>query len=103
MNKLGLFDNVEDITMKVNKPIFIIGCGVSGSCIFHRMFCTHPNVDWLSGLHTKYLLRIEIIRYLTYVGDIPFIGTHLRERIDPGECYGLCEQICSGFSIPHTI
>ena len=89
----------EDITMKVNKPIYIIGCSRSGSGIYHRMFSTYPNVPWL-GLHTKHLSRLEIIRYLTYFGDIPVIGPHLRGGIDHGVCYALWEKIFHGFSTP---
>jgi hypothetical protein len=86
--------------MKVKAPIFIIGAGRSGSSIFHRMFSTHPNVAWLTGLYAKYPTKLELIRYLTYVSDIPFVGTHLRTYVEPGECYEFWEQICHGFSTP---
>jgi hypothetical protein len=64
------------------------------------MFCTHPNVAWLSGYHARYLSRIETIKYLTYLGDIPILGAYLRGFIEPGECYELWDQICTGFSTP---
>ncbi|MGH8234752.1 MAG: sulfotransferase, partial [Rhodanobacteraceae bacterium] len=27
----------------IDRPIFIVGAGRSGSTVFHRMFCEHPN------------------------------------------------------------
>lgn len=86
--------------MKVKDPIFIIGAGRSGSSIFHRMFSTHPNVAWLSRWHAKHSSRLEKIRYLNYLGDIPIVGNRLRKYVDPSECYQLWEQICPGFSMP---
>jgi len=86
--------------MKIREPIFIIGAGRSGSSIFHRMFCTHKNVAWLTKWHARYSSNLEIIRYLTYLGDAPIIGSKLRELVKPSECYELWEQVCPGFSIP---
>jgi len=85
--------------MQVKDPIFIIGAGRSGSSIFHRMFCTHPNVAWLSRWHAKYSSNLEKIKYLIYMGDLPIVGWKLRKYVDPSECYQLWEQMCPGFSL----
>lgn len=86
--------------IKVKDPIFIIGAGRSGSSIFHRMFCSHPNIAWLSRWHAKYSSKLERVRYLTYMGDLPIVGQKLRKYVDPSECYQLWEQMCPGFSLP---
>lgn len=85
---------------KIREPIFIIGAGRSGSSIFHRMFCAHQNVAWLSKWHSRYSSNMELIKYLTYLGDVPLAGSKLRTLVDPNECYELWEQICPGFSVP---
>lgn len=86
--------------MDIKKPIFIIGAGRSGSSIFHRMFCTHSDVAWLSKWHARYYSNLEIIKYLSYLGDIPIFGSRIRQLVDPSECYELWDRVCPGFGTP---
>lgn len=90
----------RETTMRVEAPIFIIGTGRSGSSIFHTIFSTHPGVAWLSQLHAKHPSRLDSIKYIMNAIDYPLLGPRLRSKLDPGECYGLWEHICPGFSTP---
>jgi hypothetical protein len=86
--------------MKVEKPIFIIGVGRSGSTAFHRMFAKHPHVAWLSELCSKYPENPSINRLLMKVIDYPIVGRYLKRKFDPRECYEFWEYYCKGFSEP---
>lgn len=66
--------------MAIEKPIFIIGSGRSGTTIFYNLLSTHPEVCWFSNFtdrfpHFKSMPLIHRILYL------PLIGTHARKNI----------------------
>ncbi|MFP4579082.1 MAG: sulfotransferase family protein [Candidatus Sumerlaeia bacterium] len=87
--------------MEIEKPIFIIGVGRSGSTIFHRLMSYHPRCAWLSTrLGNKFPHRPSINRRMMQFLDYPVVGPFLRGRIDPGECYSFWEHYCTGFSTP---
>ena len=60
--------------MQVKKPIFIVGVGRSGSTVFHRMLCEHPNVAWLSSQVSRHPNRISSNRVVMKAIDYPVIG-----------------------------
>ena len=86
--------------MKLRQPIFIIGLGRSGSTAFHRTFCQHPNVAWLSGLCEKYPDKPWLNKLFMEIVDYPVMGNLLQKKIMSGECYRFWEYYCKGFSTP---
>ena len=85
---------------KVEKPIFIVGVGRSGSTIFHKMFSEHPQVVWVSGLCDRYPSRPALSRALQRMIDWPLVNRPLKRRYEPGECYRFWNHHCQGFSQP---
>jgi hypothetical protein len=93
-------------TVNVEKPIFIVGVGRSGSTIFHEMFCRHSQVAWISklcdilpqqtGLNNLLLESLDTI----LVGQIVQNLVIQRRWIKPSEAYHFWEQHCPSFSVP---
>jgi hypothetical protein len=90
----------ENASMQVQKPIFIIGAGRSGSTIFQEMLSRHPNVAWLSGLCNVAPGALWLHRYLMYAIDYPVVGRCLTSSLKPSECYDFWDFYCKGFRAP---
>lgn len=86
--------------MKIEKPIFIIGVGRSGSSVFHKMFSQHPNVAWLSVLCTRYPDNPSMNQLLMKVIDYPIIARYLKRKLNAGESYNFWDYHCKGFRRP---
>lgn len=92
--------------MKINKPIFIVGVGRSGSTIFHEMFCRHSQVAWLSKLCDVFPKQAWLNTTLMSSIDSPLLGAITKnfiiekKIIKPSEAYNFWEQNCTGFSRP---
>ncbi len=86
--------------MKIEKPIFVVGVGRSGSTIFHRMLSDHPNIALLSRLCNIYPDNIFLNRLLMKTIDYPIIGGYLLKKIKRGEYYDFWEYHCKGFRAP---
>ena len=86
--------------MEIEKPIFIIGVGRSGSSIFHKMFSKHPNTAWLSTIAQKYPERPDYSGLVTKMIDYPLLGPILLGRLNTFEAFGFWEQYIKGFSQP---
>ena len=84
----------------VEKPIFIVGVGRSGSTIFHNMFSEHPAVVWVSGLCDRHPSRPMLSRALQRMIDWPLVNRPLKRHYEPGECYRFWNHHCRGFSQP---
>lgn len=84
----------------INKPIFIVGAGRSGSTAFHEIFCSHPQVAWLSSLCNKYRDNPSRNRLLMTLIDYPLVKAFLLKRTHPSECYDFWEHLCKGFRHP---
>ncbi|MGH8184327.1 MAG: sulfotransferase family protein [Rhodanobacteraceae bacterium] len=88
------------IGSETGKPIFIVGAGRSGSTVFHRMFCEHPNVAWQSPLCDMFPASPGLNRALLRVAPWPLLGGFLTRWLRPGERYKYWEHFCHGFAQP---
>lgn len=86
--------------MKVERPIFVVGTGRSGSTIFHDIITYHENVAWFSVLLSKFPNKIKINRFYMWCLDIPLYGSLLRRKLIPTETYTFWETHVRGFSRP---
>jgi hypothetical protein len=87
--------------MNIEKPIFIVGVGRSGSTVFHRIFAEHPRLAWISGrLMNRHPAHPRLAGALLRAVDLPFIGRLLRRYFRPAEAYAFWEEHCRGFSQP---
>jgi len=86
--------------VKIEKPIFIVGVGRSGSTIFHKMFAEHPNLAWLSYLCDNFPDKPLLLRLLMQGVDYPLVGNLIKNKFGPGEGYAFWERHCKGFSEP---
>ncbi|MES2403282.1 MAG: sulfotransferase [Pseudomonadota bacterium] len=84
----------------VEKPIFVIGAGRSGSSIFHQVFTEHPHVAWMSSLCDRDRENPVRHRALMRGIDLPLLGTFLKRRYESAECYGFWDHHFQGFSRP---
>lgn len=66
--------------MKINKPIFIIGSGRSGTTVFYNYLSLHPEVCWFSNYSDRFL-NIKLIPLTHRLLDLPFAGTRLKKGI----------------------
>lgn len=92
--------------MSLEKPIFIVGVGRSGSTIFHQAFCRHPHVAWLSKTCDIYPSASQLNTLLMHLHGTAGVK-NLFERfivdpkvIKPSEAYNFWEYYCPGFSRP---
>ncbi|MCP4607893.1 MAG: sulfotransferase [Planctomycetes bacterium] len=74
--------------MKIEKPIFIIGAGRSGTTILYKLMSTHPDVCWFSGLTDRYP-RFSQLAMIHRILDFPFIGRRLKLNIIKSARFGL--------------
>jgi omega-hydroxy-beta-dihydromenaquinone-9 sulfotransferase len=92
--------------MKVEKPIFIVGAGRSGSTIFHEMFCRHSQVAWISKLCDVFPKQPGLNNLLLESLDTILVGQIVQDLviqprlIKPSEAYHFWEYYCPGFSSP---
>lgn len=86
--------------MTIEKPIFIVGTGRSGSTAFHNIFSAHPNMAWMSRLCDAYPNKPSINRFLMQAIDFPMVGRYLKRKLLPSECYPFWEYYYKGFSAP---
>lgn len=84
----------------IEKPIFVIGAGRSGSSLFHQMFTGHPRVAWMSTLCDRHPRRLGLHRALMRGIDAPFVGTMLKRHWESAECYEFWDRYFRGFSQP---
>jgi hypothetical protein len=86
--------------MKIEKPVFIIGTGRSGSTMFHDIISYHEQLSWFSVLLSKFPKKIIWNRFYMQIRTIPLIGNILRTKLIPTETYNFWETHVKGFSRP---
>jgi hypothetical protein len=84
----------------VEKPIFVIGAGRSGSSIFHQTFTEHPHVAWMSVLCDRNPENPARHRALMHGIGLPLVGNFLKRRYESAECYEFWDRYFPGFSRP---
>ncbi len=85
----------------IERPIFIVGAGRSGSTVFHHLLCRHPGVAWLPGtLLNRFPERVDLGRAIMQAMDYPLLGKVVERGVRPAECYPFWERLCRGFSAP---
>lgn len=90
----------------LEKPIFIVGAGRSGSTIFHEIFCRHSQVAWISKLCDVFPKQAELNNLLLESLDAVLVGQIVQNLaiqsrlIKPSEAYRFWEYHCSGFTRP---
>ena len=65
----------------IDKPIFILGSGRSGTTILYNLLSLHPSVFWFSTLTDTYP-RLPILSFFHKIRDVPFF----RNRIIRSQC-----------------
>ena len=84
----------------LDRPIFIVGVGRSGSSIFYRMLAEHPNAAWLSYVSNWFPRRPRLLHHLLRASDWPLVGNLIQHKYGPAENYGFWETYRTGFSEP---
>ena len=85
---------------RLQRPIFIVGVGRSGSTVFQAMLAEHPNLAWLSALTGRLPENLWATRLWMRAIDLPLVGPRLARLIYPGECFEFWEHHVPGFSTP---
>jgi hypothetical protein len=67
---------------KIDRPVFVIGCGRSGTTLLFRLLTKHPDLAWFSNYQDWYPNQ-PWIGSLSGLWELPFLGPKLAGRI-PG-------------------
>lgn len=84
----------------VDRPIFIVGAGRSGSTLFHTLFAQHPQLAWQSPLCNLFPAWPGLNRGVLHAAHWPLIGKLVTRNLRPGERYAYWEHYCHGFARP---
>jgi hypothetical protein len=66
--------------MEIEKPIFLVGSGRSGTTIFYNLLSTHPQVCWFSNYTDKFVY-CKFLPLLHRTLDFPFWGRVAKKYI----------------------
>lgn len=86
--------------MNVEKPIFIIGVGRSGSTAFQKVLSLHPELAWLSVLSNRLPSAPSLNRLLMRAIDFPFLEKALTGWLKPSEGILFWDYAWPGFNTP---
>jgi len=84
----------------IDRPIFIVGIGRTGSTVFHKLLSFHKNLSWLSRAINKYPNRPFLNRSIMHMASVPGLRNLIYKYIDPDECYDFWEFHVKGFRRP---
>jgi sulfotransferase family protein len=87
-------------TMRIIKPIIIVGTGRCGSTVFHRLLATHPQLMWLSGFCDHYPTKPAWNRWAVTAMGNPLLRWAFGGKIQPGETYQFWNHHAYGFAEP---
>ena len=71
---------MSENALEINRPIFIIGSGRSGTTILYRLMAVHPEVCWFSNLTDRYPSHPQLAVFHRSL-DAPIIGSWMRQRL----------------------
>ncbi|HEQ60198.1 MAG TPA: sulfotransferase [Firmicutes bacterium] len=86
--------------MNVEKPIFIIGVGRSGSTAFQKVLSLHPELAWLSALSNRLPSAPSLNRLLMHAIDSSLLEKVLTRCFWPSECIFFWDYAWPGFNTP---
>jgi len=66
---------------RIYKPIFIVGCGRSGTTIVNDILSWHKDLAWISNYSTKYYTRLATSAYLCKLYRSKFMQYMLGRRL----------------------
>lgn len=84
----------------VDRPIFVVGSGRSGSSFLADVVARHPDVAFLTGLSERHPRRPAYNRAAMRGLDVPGLGRLVRRRYGIEEAYAFWEAHAPGFSEP---
>lgn len=91
------------MSLEIYKPIFIIGCGRSGTTMFQNMFSYHPELAWFSTLTNLFPRAPQLARFSRLL-DItvlsPLVGQRSKISIRPSEAHRIWRRCFSEFPVP---
>jgi len=64
----------------IERPIFIVGSGRSGTTVFYNFFSIHPDVCWFSNYSDRYY-NLSFMPFFHRIIDLPLIGKQAKEGI----------------------
>ena len=88
----------------IHKPIFIVGCGRSGTTIFNDVLCAHHDLAWFSNYSNKYYPIFSIIPFCCALNSskaFKRIMGHRRPRPSEGNnLWNWCHPVANSPSDP---
>ena len=71
-------------------PIFIVGCGRSGTTLLYDLLCFHPDLAWFSNLDDEFP-RFDRIAHLS--GRLPYQRGERTSLVRPSEAYRIWQYL----------
>ena len=76
------------IEMVIEKPIFIIGSGRSGTSVLYNLLSTHPELGWFSNYSAKFY-NLTPLPLLHRILDLPLLGSVAKQGIVSNNRYSI--------------
>jgi hypothetical protein len=64
----------------IDRPVFIVGSGRSGTTVLYNLLSTHPQLCWFSNLSDRFP-RLPCVPLAHHLLDVPGIGARMRRNI----------------------